>query len=292
MANQNNFQTNIEQASLGYKKFSVSRVVDLTQDNLVETEIPAYFPSDLIGANIEMALYSLADNSLIFSENINNETTDPAITTKTIQYNDGGLRNVVVIDFSKLRSVTFPIGTFSMTLSFFANEIGAYDNQILRITTISPSRTEVELELLDGSKKQNMIQFATPKISVKWIDEIVRQIFNQPMTGLETPPVISSSINQIYISEALGPVSSQQLTTYGFDVDKNQQPGIYTIAQTVLDLAYPIAQKKVMEYVSSGSKTLDKTQLTTIVEQAMDDAYDVVYNDTLTNPFKYRFDLI
>ena len=65
MANQENYKSNLQTLSEQYNKYTVSRIVATTKDNLLEMEVPADFPQRITKANIEINLYSLSDNSLI-----------------------------------------------------------------------------------------------------------------------------------------------------------------------------------------------------------------------------------
>ena len=141
MANQENYKSNLETLSQQYNKYTVSRVVATTKDNLLEMEVPANFPEKITKANIEINLYSLADNSLIYSDFISNAITG-AVTVQRLQYFDG-TRNLLFIDFSKLSDLIVPIGQYSVSLNFFQDEIGSYDNRSLSISTISPSHTAI-----------------------------------------------------------------------------------------------------------------------------------------------------
>ena len=79
---------------------------------------------------------------------------------------------------------------------------------------------------------------------------------------------------------------------YGFDEDRGTQIGINTIAQNILNNAYPLALSSVQKLISSGSSSFTETQLDTIVINAIDIAYDTALEDEKNNPQRYRFDLI
>ncbi len=74
MANQKNFKTNINQVLQQYSKYTVSRVIGNKADDLLDMEVPADFSEALLENNIEINVYSLADNSLIFSDFIPNNS--------------------------------------------------------------------------------------------------------------------------------------------------------------------------------------------------------------------------
>ena len=290
MANQKNFKTNINQVLQQYSKYTVSRVIGNKADDLLDMEVPADFSEALLENNIEINVYSLADNSLIFSDFIPNNSQ--AIRTETLQYPDNTKRNLLYIDFSKLPELLLPVGQYEVTLNFFANEVGTYDDRILKINKISPSRKEVELKLTDLAKQSTLEQFAIPRISVTWIEPVLKQIFNQPNSDGLNVPASSVKIDSSTIYRNFDSGSGQRLVQYGFDEDSGTQIGINTIAQNVLNTAYPLALKSVQTLISSGSTSFTETQLDTIVIEAIDIAYDIALEDEKNNPQRYRFDLI
>lgn len=291
MANQRNYQSNIQELSNSYNRYLVSRVIANKRDDLLDMEMPADFSEALLQNNIEINLYSIADNSLIFSDVVRN--VSGSIFTKTLQYNDNSLRKLLYIDFAKVPDLNLPPGQYSVTLNFFADEIGAHDDRILKVNKISTSRTEVELKLTDSSQQLVLEQFATPLIPAEFIRPVLRQIFNQEGADelvLPTSPIKidSSSLYQNFTSG-----SGEKLVQYNFDEDNESQIGINTIMQNVLDDAYPFALKTVEDMIFvSGSTDFTETELFEYVVDAIDIAYDAALDDEEQNPQNYRFDLI
>ena len=72
MANQQNYKSNTQQLSDSYTRYTVSRIIANKNDDLLDMEVPADFSEALIQNNVEVSLYSLADNSLIFSDVVKN----------------------------------------------------------------------------------------------------------------------------------------------------------------------------------------------------------------------------
>ena len=291
MANQLNYQSNIQQLSGQYTRYVVSRVIANKNDDLLDMEVPADFSEALLENNVEVNLYSLADNSLIFSDIVKN--VSGSIYTETLQYTDNSLRKLLYIDFAKVRDLELPSGQYSITLNFFTDELGSYDDRILKINRISTSRTEVELKLTDVTQQKTLEQFAIPKIPAEFIKPVLRQIFNQEGADdlvLPTSPVKIDS-SSLYQNFASG--SGEKLLQYNFDDDDGSRIGINTITQNVLDDAYPIALKTVTDMIFlSGSTSFTETELSTYVVDAIDIAYDAALDDEAQNPQNYRFDLI
>lgn len=298
MPNQENFASNIEQLSQQYPRYTVSRVIANKSNDLLDMEVASDFSENLLNNNVELNLYSLSDNSLIFADFI--KPVSGSIYTETLQYEDGSLRKLLYIDFVKatqtaVHSQVFelPAGQYSVTLNFFANEIGAYDNRILKVNRISTSRTEVELKLTDASQQHALEQFAIPRISIEYIRPALLQIFNQTGSNNLNVPMSSVKIDSSSLYQNFLSGSGEKLLQYNFDDDDGSRIGINTITQNVLNIAYPIALKTVNDMISlSGSTSFTETELSDYVVNAIDIAYDSALDDEKRNPQNYRFDLI
>lgn len=285
MANQNNFKENTTQLSQDYIKYTVSRVIQSMSDNLLEMEVPATFPSEVLGNNIEINLYSLVDNSLIYSDFISNKTLG-AVTVNTLQYTSGS-RNLLFIDFSKITDLVFPSGQYSATLNFFSDEVGSYDNRVLKVSNISPSRKEVELELTDISQLEYLTKFAIPYISAEYVENAIKQIFNQPESLNLDSNTTGSQITSQSIASQFTATMQQDIITYGFDTGSGNQPGVYQIAQSVLDQAYIQVLGSIKAEILKGTKNFTSVYLNTIIQ----DAISKEYNKVVSNQ-PYRFVLL
>ena len=293
MANKNNYTTDTTQVPSEYTRYTVSRVIVNKNDDLLSFEAPADFHEHLIENTVELNLYSLEDNSLIFSDVIYGPD---ALETRTVQYNDGTTRTLLFIDYTKLDETLLdfiPSGRYSITLNFFADEVGSYNNKILKINKISTSRNEVELKLTNTSELPTLYQFAIPRISVEYIETALKQIFNQPGAITLTAPMSSIVINSASLYQNFSNGDGERLVQYGFDVDNGTQLGINTITQNVLNDAYPLAKSVIdTKILASGSTSFTENELIEIVINAINRAYDIAIDDELRNPQNYRFDLI
>jgi hypothetical protein len=291
MPNTQNFKSDIENLQAQYIRFTVSRVIENIQNDLLEMEVPAEFSTTILENNIEINIYSLADNSLIFSDVI--RASSEAITTERLQYKDNSYRTLLYIDFAKIPEIQLQQGTYSVTLNFFADEVGSYDNRILKVNKISTSRTEVELKLDNISLQQKLIQFATPRISTEYILPALKQIFNQENADQLTLPMSSVKVDSASIYRNFTSGSGEKLIQYRFNEDDGSRIGVSTIAQNVLNIAYPLAKTRIEQYIAaSASIGLTETELTNYVIDAIDIAYDSALSDESVNPQNYRFDLI
>lgn len=294
MPNTQNFRTDDVTLSQLYSKYNLSRIIANKSDDLLDMEVSADFPEKILENNIEINLYSLADNSLIFADVIKNtEQNTGAIYVEKLQYSDGSMRKLLYIDFAKVvPSLRLPSGQYSVTLNFFMDEVGSYDNRILKVNRISTSRTEVELKLTDSSQQEKLQQFSIPRINIEYIKPALAQIFNQ--TGFDNLniPMSQAKIDSSSLYQNFTSGSGQNLVQYGFDVDDGSRIGINTIAQNVLNVAYPIAVDTITNAILIGSRSFTEVELSNIVVNAIDSAYETALNDEAQNPQNYRFDLI
>jgi len=294
MPNLENFKSNvdtIEQTQFS-PRYTISRVVESYEDDLLETELPADFSDAILENNIEIHLYNLSDNSLIFSDVIVN--VSGSIYTKTFQYEDNTTRKLLFIDFNKIQPrFGLPVGRYSATFNFFKNEIGSHNNKILKINRISTSRTEVELKLTDTTQQNILQSFSSPVIPSNIIIPVLKQIFNQSGSTDVTLPISPVKIDSSSLYQNFTSGSGENLLRYNFDEDDGSRIGINTIMQNVLNDAYPIALKTVEDMISlSGSTGFTESELSTYVIDAIDSVYDAALDDEAQNPQNYRFDLI
>jgi hypothetical protein len=291
MANQTNYQSNIQELSNSYTRYLVSRTIANTKNDLLDVQVPADFSDALLENNVEINLYSLADNSLIFSDIVRN--ISGSIYVETLQYQDNSSRKLLYIDFAKVQGLQLPSGQYGVTLNFFSDEIGSYNDRVLKVNRISTSRTEVELKLTDLEQQQKLEDFSTPALPATIIVDVLKQIFNQSGSNEIVLPTSPVKIDSASLYQNFGSGSGEKLVQYGFDVDDGSRIGINTIAQNVLDEAYPIALKTVNDMITlSGSTRFTETELSQYVVDAIDVAYDTALADEAKNPQNYRFDLI
>jgi hypothetical protein len=142
MANQSNFRSNLSAAQ---PRFSASRIVSPGDEFILNEELPASFAFDKDDV-IEVHFYSLPDNELMLSTVIN--LNDGILNSHIVSYSDDTYKNYIRIDFTKVfvdKNLVLVPSDYLMTLNFFSNELGSYENRILTLQDISDSRTEVQL---------------------------------------------------------------------------------------------------------------------------------------------------
>lgn len=262
MPNTQNFKADTTSLEQIYPRYIVSRVIANKQDDLLEMEVPADFNEKFLENNIEINLYSLADNSLIFADFIKNSQ---AIRVETLQYTDGSLpRKLLYIDFAQVKDLILPSGQYSVTLNFFADEIGSYDSRILKVSKISTSRREVELKLTDLNKQLMLAEFALPTINSVWIIDALKQAFNQ--TGSSVIPANNDVLSSASISKQLPTDTASQIVEYNFEE-------VYDIAQQILNGAYVIAQTKVTKLLNENKTRFTTEILSSIISGSLAEEY-------------------
>lgn len=143
MPNQANFRSDITTKT--EPRFLASRIIRVPDELILLEELAASFGFD-IDDNLELHFYSATDNILVLSTVI--RITDNILKSHVVSYADGTYKNHIRIDFTKLfidKNLVLLPGDYRVVMNFFSDEIGRYDNRILSVSQISPSRTEVEL---------------------------------------------------------------------------------------------------------------------------------------------------
>lgn len=287
MANQENFKTDVTSESKQYSKYTVSRIIENLSDNLLQLEAPADFPAELNRYGVQLSVYSLADNSIIYETYLSNDNTPGVLYTKTLWYNDNGVRKLLFVDFSKVIGLNLPVGQVSITLNFFKNEVGSFDNQTLKVSNISVTRQEVELELTNTASLSELRKFATPYISAEYVQNAISQIFNQPNSSTLDSRTTGSKITSQSIATQLGETIVNALRTYGFDTGSATQPGVYQLAQTILNNAYPSVINQVQSDIRNNTSSFTSVYLNSIVHSAISNEYANVARNQ-----QYRFILL
>jgi hypothetical protein len=203
----------------------------------------------------------------VFSGTISNSIVG-AIKVETVRYEDSSIRKLLFIDFSKLVDFDVPIGQYSVTLSFFSNEIGSFDERSLKFIKISPSRLEVELQ---GNDVDVLKKFALPSINTTWVMDAVAQIFNQPQSISSTIPTIKITTTPSVIENKFTTEVTSSIKQYGFDEGDDN---IYSIAQEILDAAYALAKTTITNRMTTDNSRFTDEELNQIIRQSLTQAYN------------------
>lgn len=281
MAEQENYQTNLQELSDSYTRYNVSRVIANKKDDLLDMEVPADFSEALLQNNIEVNLYSLADNSLIFSDVVKN--ISGSVFTETLQYSDNSLRKLLYIDFAKVQDLNLPSGQYSVTLNFFADEIGSYDDRLLKVNRISTSRTEIELKLMDTNQQELMTEFVLPSINSVWVIDALKQAFNQ------SESIMIPADNSVLTSQSIGLELPEGMEA---QIDQYNFESVYGISQEILDKAYVIAKEKVTNLLNENKTRFTTQTLSLIVSSSLATEYEMYINQNKLAVSQLPYDLV
>lgn len=156
MPNQSNFRNSITTQT--DVRFLASRIVRIPTEQILLEEVPASFGYDAQD-NVELHFYTARSNLLVTS--IITKLSDEVVKLHIVGYDDGTYKTYLQIDFTKLlvdKNTTIVPGEYKVSINFFSDEIGSYDNPVLAISEISPSRTEVEVYFTNATDEVNIAQ--------------------------------------------------------------------------------------------------------------------------------------
>ena len=278
-----NYKSNILQLENQFPRYTVSRVVSSTRDDLVQVEVPANFPSDFF---VEISIYSYANNRLLFNITTRPEQNNQTFSFVTLQYlQDSSIRKLLFVDFSKIAE-EFPDGRFEVVFNFFAPQIGSETSQSLLLTNISPSRTEVELKLAPEYRTpqsaSQLTNFVLPQINSTWALEAVKYICNQSQSFNPNIPTDKTPLTFDIIEEFL-PIEQQN------KLNNQNVSGLYTQSikvstQTLLNSVYTKASASIVQYPVQTRFTneLLVSILSSSISRAVIEQTNVVQPFTLT----------
>lgn len=263
MANQRNYVTDIISTGNQYTKFTVSRIVDNPLNSLIQLEMPTNIPEKF---NVEINLYSLYDNLLVYSTTLSSDSE--IFNLQTFTYSDGSYRQLLFFDFSKT-DVNVIDGRFQVVFSFIVPVIGDGNVFPLMVKDISPSRTELQLQLMPEYKTtvsaSQLTEFVSPQISTEWVDDVMRQVFNQPSISTVTIPTDNTTMSY-QIVESFLPTSTIELLNNEF-TNPEFTSSVKQVTQLVLDAAYDYAVDAISNLPSDTTYTL--VRLNSIVSESI-----------------------
>lgn len=243
MANINNYQTDLVNVASRYRKYTVSRLVSSTKNPLVDTEIPANIPEKFI---LDIALYSLADNSLVFQAvypSDNNEIFE----IRNLIYSDGTVRRLLFVNFNKAGIVEVD-GRYEMVVSFLVEDFGNHTSDALYVTRISPSRTEIEMKLLPEHTNQisasMLTKYITPQITSDWMLGVMQQIFNQPNSSTLGLPTDNTTLTYDIIEEYFSNITATRVSASKV-INESYENMVTESIQMLQNKAYTFASESI-----------------------------------------------
>lgn len=270
MANTDNFKSNVNLLSRQFSRFMVSRVFDNPLTPMLEVEEPANLPAVFF---IEISLYSLSDNSLVYNTTISTNLQTNVLFTRTLQYEAQNVRRLLFVDFSK-EQLAIPEGEYQAVVSFFVGEIGDLEEKPLFIHTVSPSRREVELRLLPEYKTQanmnTLLNISRPQINSESVMNAVRQIFGQATQS--SIPSDNTSFSYGFVTQSLPDGLTSVVT--------NQ---LLTITNTIMSSSFNSVTASINQQLQQGRTRFTDTYLENIINTSISASYATVLSGAPPN---------
>jgi hypothetical protein len=195
MPNQDNFRSNI--TTITDPRFLASRIVRFPEEEILLEEVPASFGYDGED-NIEFHFYTIPENDRITS--VTAKLSDNIIKSQIVSYNDGTYKSYLQINFTDLfvlNNLVLVPGDYRVVMNFFSDEIGSYDDRRLSITTVGPSRTEIELQF------NNEIDAASIAENERLYTEFILPSFNRSDAVGLVQKIFRAAIETNDISEGI-----------------------------------------------------------------------------------------
>lgn len=271
MANTFNYASDITALQNEYTRFSVSRIIENPLQGLLEVEIPMPIQTEYF---VELTLYSLANNAVVFNATINPADDVNILKVVTLSYPDQSVRRLLAIDFSKTLP-NLPDGRFEVVLNFFVPQIGTATTKPLTLTKISPSRTELELQLLPQFKTAEsasvLKDFASPQINYTWAIKAMQYLCNQTQSFDPNIPTDKTPLSFDIITEFLPSAVSDALTDP--NTSSEYTASIQLSTQQLLNATYNYATQSMQLAISEGATFTDE-RLITIFSSSLGTAYN------------------
>jgi hypothetical protein len=261
MSYQDYFKTDIDETGKLYYKFLVSRNFSSPKDALLQTYVPPNFPTEF---TVELSMFSVLGGELAYNDRFTS-STNGAFSIRTLQYSNSQIRRLLFIDLRQLIN-EFPIGEFLLILNFYVMEVGDISNPVLQVKRISPSRTELELELtpsasLGETYTAALSQFASPRVTSNVVLDVVNQIFNTGSTTIQL-----NTDNTRYSSSLL----LEQLPD---GLDNTATDYIIDVSQTIMSGAYNTVKNTISSDISMGKTIFTDLYLQSVITSAASMSY-------------------
>lgn len=283
MSNQLNYG---QEVPVNPKAFSVSRIAQSENDtDIILGRLPGKFgfSSD---DNIEMHFYD-SQNKLFGSVIV--PVSSGIVIGRTVLLPDGSTDEKIIVDMTRVQKelgLFIAPGTYTVSINFFANEIGSYTNPKMIIEEVSPSRTELRLgftSTITQSDQVELFEFtqqSVPRVVAAGIvsdtlglnqptQEPVVQEVQTILGGVMNAQVenfVDSVINEL---EANNPNLLAQLADLEPETPDNLRLTIEFLSTQIYDEFISLLEK------TKNTKQFDRLQsseMSSLVQQAIDNA--------------------
>lgn len=232
---------------------------------------------------IEMNFYNTTTDELVYNLILSKDSN--FIAFRDVKYSDNTVRTFLLIDFKELVNDTtrmIPVGRFKIVMNLFKTELGSYNNMILSLSTISPSRTELEFSTNTDVTQEEIDEFASPQINSEYIMSAVKQILHS--AEVEFSGLIPSNNTTLTYST----VESYMEPTLVLDVERiNNTQELKTITQELLAAVYVDVSAQITNILQSGKKRITREKLTELILESLQKRYTEVKIDETV-----RFNLV
>jgi hypothetical protein len=154
-------------ASISAERFPIEKKQYLSYDRKSFTIFNTDITTQSEDHKLELHVYS-GDSWITGTHQLSIRNQIPEYIDKTNNKKiNFGAQPVAIDIYSELENLKLTSGNFKIAVNFFKNLIGSYDKQHLRITEISPDRTEVKLQVIDNKDPEFLSQITNYIQTVK-----------------------------------------------------------------------------------------------------------------------------
>lgn len=268
MPRQRNFRNQV--INRPESRFLASRLVRVPNDEILLQELPASFGYDEQD-NIELHFYTARTNVLITS--IVTKISEQIVKLHIVGYDDNSYKTYLQIDFTKLltdKNTTIIPGDYLLTINLFSDEIGSYENRILSIAEISPSRTEVELVINnstdDVTRAQNdtlLAEFVSDSFTKADAIGVMEKVLK---TGVQTGDTSEGINGENVIAEIPIEFSPRNRAA---TVDRLDRLGLTEPLRLALDAYIPKLFEKIREQIVIGDERVQVDELAELLNNEL-----------------------
>jgi hypothetical protein len=273
MPNQNNFRNEV--ISRTESRFLASRIVRFPQDGVLLEEIPASFGYDYED-NVELHFYTAKSNTLV--QSLVTKLSDGFVKLHIVGYDDGTYKTYLQIDFTRLFTelptnistvkniiVMIP-GDYKVSINFFSDEIGNYNNKVLTISEISPSRTEIETyfnnsfnEVAIDTNDRLLYEFVTDSFIKADAIGVMKKILKD---GVES----GNDAEGLTANNIIQNINVNQIQTQEQTINKIQRLGLEPQFVNAINAYLPKLFEKIREEIVIGDELVQADELENFLE--------------------------
>jgi len=277
MPNQDNFKSDviddIEPRTLA------SRIISDDTDEILFEYIPASFGYDVFD-NIELHFYSFPANNLYLSTTIDAKDAD-VLKSHIVSFADDTFKHYIRIDFTKLfekKNISLIPGDYRITMNFFSDEIGSYDDRKLYIDRISDSRTEVQLAYFNTRDPElrleninELREFVLPSFSRPTAIGVAEKIFRSGVRTTDSSrDNVGLTYNNILQNIEIADLGQTEDNTLG-RIRRLGNTTEETLAQDIENILPVIYEKIREEIVIRGDRRIQEDEFREFVEEAVNE---------------------